>query len=384
MIRVLHVINNLDRGGIETNLMALLKRIPREQVAMDIFCKGRQIGVLGETAREFGATIYHHPLTLSHFGFIAGLRRAVTVGKYDIVHNQLNPLSGLTVWALRGYGVKIITKYDTTDLLPEKKWAHRPVIRSLLRAYIGALNRYAIKRSDWVMGVSTATLDFLVPQHRRFANCSVIYNGVTLNSPPVESERAALRTELGLPVDCPLVLHVGRFSQGKNHRAIIRVFDAVSAAIPQARLLLVGAGELLPDIQEQVRARNLAERVLFLGVRADVPRLMRSADAFLFPSLFEGFGVVVVEAMSSYLPTIASDIPPIAGEIIQSGTSGLLHDVDDEDGMARSVVRVLTDSEFAKQLASAGRAQVEEHFNLDVTAEKYIKLYEQVAGKSST
>ncbi len=114
-----------------------------------------------------------------------------------------------------------------------------------------------------------------------------------------------------------MIGHVGRFEEQKNHHFLLEVFAAASRTVPKLRLLLIGDGPLRPAIEKQVRALGLAERVVFAGVRADVPRLLcQVIDLVIFPSLYEGLGLVLIEAQAAGRHCLISDVIPAETDII--------------------------------------------------------------------
>ena len=124
------------------------------------------------------------------------------------------------------------------------------------------------------------------------------------------TKRQEMRRQLGLENEFTIG-HVGRFSQPKNHPFLLDIFAALLKKEPDAVLLLVGGGEGMPRIQAKVQELGIAEHVRFLGVRSDVADLMQAMDVFVFPSLYEGLPVTMVEAQASGLPCIISDkVPP--------------------------------------------------------------------------
>ena len=115
--------------------------------------------------------------------------------------------------------------------------------------------------------------------------------------------------ELGL-IDQFTVCHVGRFNYPKNHNFIIDVFNQLLQIDPQAELLLVGNGDGLSAIKDKVNSFNIEKSVQFLGVRSDISELLMAADAYLFPSLYEGVSLATIEAQASGLPCFFSDRIP--------------------------------------------------------------------------
>lgn len=106
--------------------------------------------------------------------------------------------------------------------------------------------------------------------------------------------------------------HAGRFCEQKNHKFLIDVFKKIADLENNAVLLLIGAGETFEKVKEQVCEYGLEERVIFLGVRKDIASLYQAMDCFVFPSLFEGLGIVAIEAQCSGLPVVGSDVIPRA------------------------------------------------------------------------
>jgi glycosyltransferase involved in cell wall biosynthesis len=146
----------------------------------------------------------------------------------------------------------------------------------------------------------------------------ILYYGIDLSPFQTVPDSGKIRTELGIPPDALVIGHVGRFSQQKNHAFLIVIFSELIKLQPDAYLLLVGDGELRPDIERRVDEAGLSTRVLFLGSRPDVPSLMKgTVDVFLFPSLYEGLPLVLIEAQAACLPCIIADTVPVEVDIVK-------------------------------------------------------------------
>jgi glycosyltransferase involved in cell wall biosynthesis len=128
----------------------------------------------------------------------------------------------------------------------------------------------------------------------------------------------AVRAELGLPPEAFVIGHVGNFVEAKNHAFLVDIARAVATRAPQTRMLLVGDGPLRPAIAQQVAHVGLADRVVFAGARSDVPRLLQGAmDVFVFPSLFEGLGLALLEAQAAGVRCVASAVVPEEVDVIK-------------------------------------------------------------------
>jgi glycosyltransferase involved in cell wall biosynthesis len=150
------------------------------------------------------------------------------------------------------------------------------------------------------------------------------------------SDRQKIRAELQLSKDQKTLLHVGRFVHQKNHQQLIKIFAGFLKKEPKAVLLLVGEGELEPEIKKQVNALGIMEHVRFLGVRKDIPQLMSASDLFLLPSHYEGLPVVGVEAQANGLPCCFSSV--------------ITQEIDLINGMNRFVDLTSTETEWSEAL----------------------------------
>jgi glycosyltransferase involved in cell wall biosynthesis len=194
---------------------------------------------------------------------------------------------------------------------------------------------------------------------------AVVYKGID-PAPYLErpEEGEALRAELGIPKDAPLVGFVGQIIERKGIHDIAAAMPMVLAAVPTARFLFVGTGKLEGFLENRVTVEGLADRVVRAGFRSDIPAVMKAIDMLLLPSSVEGFGYVLVEAMAAAKPTVATNVSSIP-EIVQHGETGLLVDVQDPPRLADAIVRLLKDRELALSMGRRGREVMLEKFTLD-------------------
>jgi glycosyltransferase EpsF len=372
--RILHLVTHLERGGIEMWLLSMLRRIPRAECQMDFVCKGDSVGSLAPMAMEHGANVFHCPLKADHVSFARGLTRILDSQRYHLVHNHSELYSGFPVWIARRRGTPVITSFHNVRFAPQTAWAKNAIVSRARWLYGQMSLRYALKNSELVTGCSRGVLDGLGRTEGKHSK--VLYYGVEPPAAATDQQREAFRASLDLPPKCPLLLHVGRFDQQKNHIGLIDVFERVLGNVADARLILVGEGELRPVMQKCLETRGLGKNVRFLGLRDDVSWLMTLSDVFLFPSLYEGFGLVAIEAHAAGLPLVGSNVPGLVEACCQE--AAFLHELRDLEGMADSVVRILASRELSQQLAHAGRAWVRERFSLEVSASRLLETYAAV------
>jgi len=199
-------------------------------------------------------------------------------------------------------------------------------------------------------------------------------------------ERRAVRQRLGLNMCDEIVLFVGRVSHEKGLHWLLPAFRDLNRRRPQARLLIVGPIRKVDRAyaearREEVRRWGLSDKVRLVGAVANVEAYMRAADVFVLPSPHEGFSGVILEAMASGLPIVASDVPGISQSQIDNGIHGVLFPVGDVRRMTVAIEGLLADPERAEALARAARDRVEEAFTFDVIGPQYMEMYRSVVAE---
>lgn len=291
--RVLHVVSAMDRAGQEMLIMNLYRNIDRSKIQFDFLCSWHKKGDFDDEIKELGGIIYHLPkarINLSHLSNISILFNYFKFFKshkdYSIVHfHNYHSFSVLVqVLGAKLGGVKNIIVHSHNTNAPHPR-IHK-MVRPLLKSF--KIFRFACSEDagKWMFG-------------NREKRIRIIKNGIDPEEFTYsESNRNEIKRSLGL-IDKKIILHVGRFNYQKNHAFLISVFEQIIKIIPNAHLLLVGRGELEEEIKNLVKNKNLTSSVSFLGVRNDIPALLSASDLFLFPSIFEGLSVALIESQAS-------------------------------------------------------------------------------------
>jgi glycosyltransferase involved in cell wall biosynthesis len=175
------------------------------------------------------------------------------------------------------------------------------------------LKRYA----SLGIAVSSFAGDSLMPGWRDDARWHLRPYGIESAPFDVEVDSDSIRQRLGIQTGVPVVGHVGRFVEVKNHRLILQVAEELADLDPRVMFLLVGDGPLRPEIESEISRRGMSERFVLAGLRADIPAILKGAmDAFLFPSLYEGLGIALMEAQLAGLRCVVSDVVPPEAELV--------------------------------------------------------------------
>jgi glycosyltransferase involved in cell wall biosynthesis len=301
-IRILHVPGALNTGGVETWLLHVLRSIDRSQFQIDFCVFGSERGSYEAEVESLGSKVWRCDLNGTLWSFNRQFRYILREGKYDVIHSHVHFFSGNVLrWAeAQNIPVRIAHSHTTRDGKSDglMRRFYRRSMKSCIRRY--ATHGLAASRSS-----ASALFGENWQRDDRFR---ILHCAIDLRPFRGTVNREAIRRELGLPTDVPVVGHVGRFTQEKNHLFLLEVAVQVLKHRPDTHFLLVGDGPLRQTVQSRVESKGLSSRVHFAGVRQDVAALMRGAmDVFVFPSLWEGLPLALVEAQAAGLCCIASD-----------------------------------------------------------------------------
>ena len=231
---------------------------------------------------------------------VRGIRKAIKDFNPDVIHVHLDALSCLCCLQSDIRGRKLLyTCHSTVKAMLEENEKEFHAAKDLVKnngLRFVALHQQMADELNQKFGVT---------------DTAIVNNGINLERfKSVDESRDEIRSDLGVPIDSFVVGHVGRFSEEKNHKMIIEIFKKVKERQKKAFLLLVGDGQLRTDIEEKLKESKLDSSSLILSHRSDIPRILKSMDVFLLPSLFEGFPVSLVEAVSAGIRCVVSTNVP--------------------------------------------------------------------------
>ena len=300
-MRVLHVFGVMNRGGAESMIMNLYRKVDKSKLQFDFVVHRNTPGSFDEEIKEFGGKIYRCP----SFSFSSALAyRKWWIDffnehkEYSIIHSHIRSSAFVYLRIAKKQGLKTIIHSHSTS--------NGSGINGAIKT---KTQRIALRYSDYYMGCSKeAGLWFFGERIVNGNNYHMLQNAVDLEEFSFSSEkRESIRNTLGLHGKEPVYMHVGRFHPSKNHEFLLNLFSALVRQNPDSMLVLVGDGELRDKIENQIADLGVKENVIMTGVRSDVNSLLLAADCFLFPSNWEGLPVTVVEAQASGLPCFISD-----------------------------------------------------------------------------
>lgn len=305
MVKVMHAVSIMNRAGQETFIMNMYRNINRNKIQFGFQCSVSGEGDFDDEIRRLGGKIYHLEENKCQIPFLKYLNEIRIQYRFFKKHNEYSVYHIHTYHAFNAWlsivGAKM-AGVQKVVLHSHNTFGMHPQLHKIFRTFLKymKIERLACskKAAEWMYG------------EKEVSRVKVINNGIDTESFVFQQEeREKKRKELGLEKKT-IIGHIGRFMPQKNHEFIIDIFSEISKKDENAVLLLIGEGELLAEIKDQVESKNLTGKVYFLGVRSDIQELLWAMDLFLFPSVYEGLGIVVVEAQAAGLPVLTSTTLP--------------------------------------------------------------------------
>lgn len=299
-IRILQVVTIMNRGGLETMLMNYYRKIDRDRIQFDFMTHRQERGDYDDEIESLGGKIYRMPMIRpgNYRNYFNKLDEFFNNHKeYSVVHSHINENSGFVLRAAKNSGVKCrIAHSHLADLKLDYKYPFRLYGRMHLRSNVTEYFTCSERAGQWLFGKKIYNSGII----------KVLNNAVDTEKFKINNEvRNRARKELNVEGK-KVIGHVGRFNPQKNHDFLIDIFNEINKIDKDTVLLLIGEGYLKDKIEEKVNRLGLDKSVKFLGLRADINDLMQAMDLFLFPSLYEGLAVVLVEAQAAGLRCVTS------------------------------------------------------------------------------
>ena len=300
MIRVLHIVTIMNRGGLETFIMNVYRKIDRSKIQFDFLVHRDEEGAYDKEIFSLGGRIFHvrafNPINLKYYIQLYHVLKTLR-NEVSVIHSHLDTTSAMPLFLAKcaGYDRRVAHSHSSSV---DRDWKY--FIRLVLAYPIRflATDRFScgIDAGKFIFG--------------RKSKFQVINNGIDVKEFAFNEDiRQAVRRELGI-TNQKVVIHVGRFYPVKNQEFIVKQLCENASYSEKVIFVLVGDGPDRKRIEKYCRERKLMEKVKFLGVRNDISRLLQGADVFVFPSLFEGLGIAVIEGQASGLPCLVSDTMP--------------------------------------------------------------------------
>lgn len=375
-IKILHLTTDSKIAGTERLLLELAEKNSRDIFDMH-FCTLAPWGRFHQQIQALGL----HSCTLG----LQGLRNTLSVyirllkllkrERFDIVHTHLflSSFLGLTAAHLAGVPFCVMTRHYSDYMY---------LFGNCLKIKV---DRLCLRLCDRVIAVSNAVADVIKNRDKiDSAKICPIHNGIDLAKFLQQDESVEeAKRHFGLD-GFYIVGAVGSLQPRKGHSFLIKAVPVVLKRIPRAKFIIVGAGPLLDALKNEVRQRKLERHVLFWGYRDDIYRVMAMFDVFVHPSVEEGFGIAILEALAMGKPVVASSVGGIR-EIIHNHNTDYNHLVPpaDPDRLSAAIINILNSRLNLQRVKAQGRKIIQERFSAKKMVDKYEQVYKDLMLKET-
>ena len=370
-LRVLHPITRLIIGGAQENTMLTAALLDKGAWAVDVLC-GPQTGSEGsliEAVRARGTPLFIEPALVREVNPIRDVVALVRLawrmrrGGYAVVHTHSSKAGILGRWAAWLAGVPVIVH-------TVHGWGHHERQHPLVRAYYVILEKLTLLITDKLIVVSPQNIEKgLADGIGTPADYVVIRSGIELERfghPRVGRDET--RRTWGIPLDAPVVGTVTRLSVQKAPLDFVCAAALVAQTRPDVWFVMVGDGDLRPQVEALASELGVRERLVLTGLRRDVPELMSAFDIFALSSLWEGLPRVLPQAMATGLPIVATAADGTA-EAVSQGVNGILTPPGEPQALAGMLLQLLQNPALAQQMGAEGRTRVDEFSDTRMVAQ---------------
>jgi len=374
-IRILYIVYDMNNGALMNWLIGILRRINREQFQVDFIVHDCRPGYFDNEVRKLGAKIICCSNPRYFWSYIPFFKKLLLeYGPYDVIHSNLGNC-GFHVYIAKQVGVPLRISHLHTEFFKSAKgWGLRAKLKWLFYRYFNTL--LIAKYSTLAFTVSSEAAKGSLGSYLQAIKCLELPCGIELEPFKKQVDSKSVRQELGIPETAFVIGHAGRLEWEKNQVFLIKIAKEVNRIDPNMRLLLIGDGPDKTQLETEAANSGLSHKVIFTGIRSDVPRLMLGAmDVFVFPSNYEGLGLALVEAQAAGLPCFISNNIVNEAVIVETLVQRLsLHDSPFTWAMAISAVKGIK-SESTR--SDALRTLEKSLFNIDNNVRRLQEIYSE-------
>ncbi len=364
-IKVAQIIGKWIGGGVESIVMNYYKNIDHNKIQFDFFCDEDSTDIPYKEIEQLGGKVILIPPYQKIFKYHKELKKELIKGKYTIVHSHINTLSVFSLWAAKSakVPVRIAHSHSTTNPKEKKKNMLKQLLKLFSKVFATDYFCCSEPAGRWLFG----------NKEYDKGNVFILNNAIDLDKFKYDEDiRKKKRKELKINEDTLVIGNVGRFVKQKNHEFLIDIFNEIYKQKKNSILLLVGQGKLQEKIKQKVELLGLKDNVKFLGQRKDVNELYQTFDVFLFPTLYEGLGMVLIEAQTSGLYCICSTEVPIIAKVTENFKYiSLNEEISTWASMVLENDNFKNRKSYKQQIAKKG-------FDIRLEANKLVTKYEEL------
>ncbi len=362
--RILHFIGGGEVGGAEELLLTLMKLLDKDQYEAHLICLCQ--GPFAELAAQYGFKAVVIPMRHKFdLSTIKPIRQYLRENKIDLVHTHGVRANLVARTAAKREGLPVVTTFHSV-----LRYDYDSIFKALLAKYLTtATNRHTDRFIAISRAIKKEILEMGVPDDR----ITVIHNGLDISKYAEPRDPQETKRELGLDPDKYTVAMIARLHPVKGHQYFLQAAREVLNKGINAQFLIIGEGIYRENISHWVKELGLDKEVIMPGYYSPIENIYRVCDVLCVPSLMEGLGMVVLEAMYFEVPVVASNVGGIQ-EIIENRINGLLVEPRDFMGLADAVINVLADKDLADYFKVQGQETLKE-FSLEKMARQIEETY---------
>lgn len=371
-IRILHVVLSLGTGGLENGIINIINGSNKDEFHTDVVCIREQGELHSRIDNSSTKVFYDAELAYGLLNSVKHIRKTILNEGYDILHTH--------GWAtmLAGYlAVKSLAfnKMKPIIINGEHGTLYFESSQQIL------MQRFLFKRMRLNLSVSGALVNEVVRRFKVPAKIfKAILNGVNIQKfRPNKERRNIVREELGLAKENILIGSVGRLVEVKNYPSLINAFALLLNSQPNARLALAGDGPEKVKLEVLIEELGIQEMVFLMGRREDVPSVMNAFDIFVLPSFREGLSNTILEAMSSALPAVVTNVGG-SPEIVIENKTGHLFEVSNLPQLASLLESLIINRNKLKMMSDDARKHVVANYSLETMVNNYQQTYRELLG----
>lgn len=296
---------------------------------------------------------------------ISAIRKYIKDNKIGMIHSHGYKSNFYALLATLNMNIKrIITCHNWLGISSKMK-------------FYKLIDKILLKKFDKIVAVSDILKDEIIRGNIPENKVRVVYNGIDISRLQVISDKLQVKKSLGIKENEKVIGTVGRLTEEKGYIYLLRAAEKVVREFPDTIFLIIGDGQLRDSLKFIVHSLQLNDKVIFTGIRDDIPELLNLIDIFVMPSLKEGMPIALLEAMAAKKPIIASKVGAIP-KVIEDGYSGLLVESGNEQELSESIIKLLNNPEKANSLAQNGYEKAKSEFSAKNMAEKYMEVYKSM------
>jgi len=366
--RILHLISSAGLLGAERVLLELALETKQAgfKVSIGVFENSRNPNLaLGEEAKALGLEVEIFPCKGRFDKNTIQMIRGYLEKKFiQIIHSH-NYKSNF-------YARKAIRRNDVRWVVTNHGRRFGPTL-----FFYNLLDAFLVRKADRLIAVSGEIADKMRLAGIRKERICLIENGININRFTGNGSGESVKESLGIKKEARVIASVGSLTKEKGHAYLCEAAPRIIERFPEAIFLLVGDGLEREGLEQKAVSLKIRGKVIFAGMRKDIPEILSMVDVFVLPSLLEGLPIALLEAQAAKVPIIATSVGAIP-KVVDDGVTGILIPPKAPEAIEKAIIRILSNKKASQEMAEKGFEKVKDIFSSEKMAAKYFSVYKEL------